>query len=311
MEHAQDGQWRAVWNRPLLNNVAPVHAIVSPAGRGVTFDNWHAMGYGNNVVVIYDHAGQPVRAMALADFLPEPWVNALPRSVSSVWWGDGHHFSADGTQLILRVVAPSLRTDAGEDHEAAHIELAFDLATGQAIPPEGEAWVQALAAAEAVNARIQAEQAALKAAFVAPLLAPHSDVEEDWYAYLTEAFFRLDPDWEDSWPATQVLRLPQSDDYQASVESLKNTLHDEPDRDSVLMMASPSQDNLVQVLSRLTRSLPRGWLEHVRVYVVVDDARTAAVTEALANTGATYVQINPDKAIVQRKARLDRRNEGE
>ena len=37
--------WANVWDRALVNDVAPVEVLVSSEGRIATFDNWHAMGY--------------------------------------------------------------------------------------------------------------------------------------------------------------------------------------------------------------------------------------------------------------------------
>jgi hypothetical protein len=306
MEHLDQGQWRGIWNEPLLNEVSPVEAIVSSAGQAVTFDNWHSMGHGKDVVVIYDGHGKPVRAMGLEDFLPEEYIHAIPRSVSSIGWGDDHYFSADGKQLVLRVVAPSVETSREVDgSNTRHVEMSFDLTTGQAIPPDEKAWSDALADAMLVNAADRAAEAKSAAEFVAPLLAPHSNADRDWHAYLVEAFFRVDADWENGYPATKVLRLPQQKDYQASVGFLKDALHDELNKRGAIMIASPSQDNLVLVLSEVTVTVPRGWLKKARVYVAVDDAHTTAVAKALVPTGAKYIQLDPNKPIPQRKARLE------
>ena len=49
----QDGRWNLLWERPLLNEAAPVPALVSNDGAYVvTFDNWGSVGVGSNVVVI-------------------------------------------------------------------------------------------------------------------------------------------------------------------------------------------------------------------------------------------------------------------
>jgi hypothetical protein len=72
-----------------------------------------------------------------------------------------------------------------------------------------------------------------------------------------------------------AIRLPEHKDYQASVGFLDDALHDEISRDGVLMIASPSQDNLVRVLSGIVMTVPRGWLKNARVYVAVGDAHTA------------------------------------
>lgn len=306
MEHLEHGHWHAVWNEPLLNEVSPVTAIVSPSGSAVTFDNWFSVGYGKDAVVIYDGRGKPVRAMGLDDFLPKAYIEALPHSVSSIRWGDDHHFSADGKRLILRVVVPNENpAKAWTDPNAARVELAFDLANGQELAPDEPAWSGAIEQAKRVDAALRAEEAKQEAVFIAPLVAPRSDVDVDWHHYLAEAFFRIDPDWKDGYPATQVLRLPQRKDYPVSVDFLTDALHGDLYRHGVTMIASPSQDNLVRVLARIAATVPHGWLKDVRIYVAVDDAHTAAVAKALAPTGATYIQLNPDVAIPQRKARLD------
>lgn len=304
LQHREHGHWRAVWNAPLLNDVGPVSAIVSSAGRVVTFDNWGSMGYGKDVVVIYDDHGKPLRAMGLDDFLPKEYIEALPASVSSIWWGGKHHFSVDGRQLLLSVVVPASNQGIADDSDE-HVELPFDMTSGKTLAPDPQAWAHALHEARKVAAELRAAQAAADAAFVAPLLGPKTDLDRDWHHYLVEAFFRLDPDWKDDFPATKVLRLPQRKDYEASVGFLRRALRDGMNQDGALMLGSPSQDNLVRVLSEEVATVPHGWLKHARVYVVVDDAHTAAVARILAPTGATYIQLDPGKPIPQRKERLD------
>jgi hypothetical protein len=132
LEHRDKGGWKVVWNKPLLNEVSPVSALVSTEGQAVTFDNWHSMGYGRDVVVIYDASGNSVRALSLDDLLPKEYIEALPHTVSYIWWGSDHRIADDSKQLILRVVAPSDDKNAGsgESHSTKYIELALDLPTG-------------------------------------------------------------------------------------------------------------------------------------------------------------------------------------
>jgi hypothetical protein len=50
----EKGEFEKVWESRLSNDVAPVGALVSNSGEYVvTFDNWHSVGHGNDVVVIY------------------------------------------------------------------------------------------------------------------------------------------------------------------------------------------------------------------------------------------------------------------
>ena len=79
------GEWQTVWKRTLPNDVAPVSVLLSRTGRYVaSFDNWHSMGHGDNVVVIYGPDGNVIRSLRLDDFLPKSYIAALPRSVSSL-----------------------------------------------------------------------------------------------------------------------------------------------------------------------------------------------------------------------------------
>ena len=101
MEHQVQRHWRVVWKKPLLNEVAPVGVLVSEHGQAITLDDWHGMGYGKNAVVFYDANGKVVRALSLADFLPEEYIDALPHSVSSIQWRGKPAISNDGSQLDL------------------------------------------------------------------------------------------------------------------------------------------------------------------------------------------------------------------
>lgn len=47
--------YAAKWTALLSNRVAPVSALISDSGRYVvTFDNWHEVGYGDDVVAVFD-----------------------------------------------------------------------------------------------------------------------------------------------------------------------------------------------------------------------------------------------------------------
>lgn len=128
--------FHTVWQGPLVNDVAPVNALVSATGQVVTFDNWHSAGFGEDAVVIYDVRGKVVRAMGLGDFLPSVYVEALPRSVSSIHWSGGHDLSGDGRELVLRVVIPR---DGAQLDKSRHVEVRFDLAPGTQVPLSGPA----------------------------------------------------------------------------------------------------------------------------------------------------------------------------
>lgn len=81
-----------MWDRKLLNDNCPVHAIVSNDGSSVvTFDNWYSVGYGVNVMVIYNEIGDAKKTYKLEEITPYP-LNDYPRTISSVLWRYGARF---------------------------------------------------------------------------------------------------------------------------------------------------------------------------------------------------------------------------
>ena len=94
-----------LWERKLVNDVAPVNALVSADGRFViTFDNWFRAGYGSDVMVIYGQSGQVIREFSLGDIVGYQRVSKFPRSISSREWSGDHEFESEEI-LSLRVLA--------------------------------------------------------------------------------------------------------------------------------------------------------------------------------------------------------------
>ena len=104
-KQVKKGQYELVWEADLSNRVAPVSALVSADGKHVvTFDNWHSLGHGDNVVVIYDQAGKLIKKLAISDFVDAALERRLPRSVSSLWWwGGSHELDEKAGALLLKV----------------------------------------------------------------------------------------------------------------------------------------------------------------------------------------------------------------
>jgi len=74
----------------LDNPFSPVDVLVDTSGRMVTLDNWHSMGYGKNVVVIYDEKGNLGRKYSLEEILSPEELNNVKLSVSSRNWRKGN-----------------------------------------------------------------------------------------------------------------------------------------------------------------------------------------------------------------------------
>lgn len=301
VERLIDGRWQPLWEGKIANEVAPVSAIVRDDGQYVvTFDDWHMMGYGPNVVAIYGVGGVLVRALALSDLVPGDYLRAMPRSVSSVQWRGEPRFSPDGARVIIPVTIPS--ADFTMDH--ARVELAVTLADGAVAPVDANAWAAALAAGRVALAAQVAAEAAAKAAFLAPLTRPQVNEEREWHDYLNEAVARLRGD--DASASTTVLRAPDAADYAASEGWVQEALGTERYSDEVAI-ASISEPNLVTVLERAAATLPRRSLSKVTVFIALSDPYWPGAVAAMQGTGAKLVQLDPDTPIPQRRERIARR----
>lgn len=135
-----DGGYAKKAEFPLLNEVSPVTALVSNSGNYVvTFDNWHTVGYGDDVVVIYHSDGTLVKKFGLEDLLTEGDIETLPHSVSSIWWGGEHYIDDATSTLILKVVANG-KNYGNED--AKYHELKIELATGRPLESKRDLFPQ-------------------------------------------------------------------------------------------------------------------------------------------------------------------------
>lgn len=300
MEHCVSGSCRRVWRRALLNDVAPVSAVVTNGGRVITFDNWHSTGFGANAVVIYNMQGAPLRRMSLPEFLPRDYVIALPRSVSSLQWRGKPRALADGRRVAVPVVVPS---PSGEYSDLRHVDVVFDLTSGVVSLPPDNVWLPALAQASAALARQRAERTAWEQRFLQPARAPVDGNEQGWHEYLEDAFSRLDRDPRDRSPTVKVLRIPTAPDYDASARAMRDALRGAR-VDGTLMLGSPSQAGLLDFLGREARSMHAGTLTGLRIYLALDDRRFAQAKAVLEPRGAKVIQLDPAKSIPQRPERL-------
>jgi hypothetical protein len=151
-----DGRWERLWAGTLVNDVAPVDALVSDdMDYVVTFDNWHSIGYGDDAIAIYDIANGGIRTFSVEKLLGAGYFAALPHSVSSVdWRGDAR---IQGGQLVIDILVPSESTNRDSRR---HVALAIDLASGRISERSPAAWRDAKASAERVNATRRAADGA-------------------------------------------------------------------------------------------------------------------------------------------------------
>lgn len=134
------GGYSRKWEIALVNEVSPVNVIISDDGAYVvTFDNWHSVGYGDDVVVIYNAQGALIKKFGLEDLLTEGDIETLPHSVSSIWWGGGHSIDRRAGHLVLKVVSNGKRSweDAAKFHD-----LKIELTTGRPLEPKRDLFPQ-------------------------------------------------------------------------------------------------------------------------------------------------------------------------
>ena len=123
---------------PLVNEVSPVDLAISDRGDYiVTLDNWHSMGYGDSVVVIYRSDGRVVRKFALHELVAESDIRHFMHSASSIHWRDAYRIDSAAGQLVLLI---SSDDDEVPSQWARTQELRIDLATGNALDAVRRLW---------------------------------------------------------------------------------------------------------------------------------------------------------------------------
>jgi hypothetical protein len=207
--------------------------------------------------------------------------------------------------VVIPVVVPSAQGQDGGEEDKTSIDIRFRLSDGTLVPPAGKAWDGALASAMQAEARRKQLEEEAKERFISPLSAPRDGDIRAWYGYLLEAFYRIDPDWEEDYPATKVVPLKDAPDFALLSRYLGEALEDDANTDGVIMLASPSQDVLVQVLRVRAKQVSPGYLVHARIYVAADSSHMPEIRAALERTGAKVIQLDITNPIPQRKERLE------
>ncbi|WP_457353428.1 hypothetical protein [Roseateles sp. P5_D6] len=87
----------------LVNPISPVFAAIADSGELITLDNWHNMGIGPSVIVVYSPDGKVVRSLGLEDLYSPAELQKFRLSSSSVWWrcGSEPRLDARGPTLEL------------------------------------------------------------------------------------------------------------------------------------------------------------------------------------------------------------------
>jgi hypothetical protein len=311
---AADGKWKVAWQHALVNDVSPTSALVADQGKyTVTFDNWHSVGFGDDVVVIYDAAGKRVRSMALTDFLPQDYVQALPRSVSSLHWGYQHRLADNDETLLLRVVVPDGESRGHREEEPTFLDIRVRLADGAVTPPSGPAWQQALASVARVRAMQEEEVRAFRARRAAPLSAPDGDDQDAWREYLAELMVRSTSDLHD-FPRLYLLPAERDPDYSKRRAMISGVIASSFDRQFArrghAYFSSPASARLAELLAEELGKLPPAALRGYEITFVGEAGLDAKVQAAALRAGAKYSFVDMRKPIPG-KSLPDRGADGE
>lgn len=303
------GNWQVVWRKPLDNEVAPVRIVIADGGRGfVTFDNWHAVGRGDNVVVLYDADGDLIRKFSLSDLFPDWFIAGMPHSISSINWRDDPFFSSDGKNVVIPIVQPS--ADNAPMNDRATVGLAIRLLDGEPIGLSTDRWQDALRRAAATVELICQRELSAMQRWNAPVSAPATTEDRDWHYYLRETQFRS------KWPRivetdTTVLRLSDHPGFQDSVEWLEEALTEKAYFPSEYRaIASPDPTRLATEIERVSKHLKPNQLDDVVLVIVAEGQDAVRIKRALRGTGAKLELIDPDRTFPQVERRLQKRNPG-
>ena len=112
---------KKLYQRKLINQLAPVKVLLSDGGQLVTLDDWDNAGY-KHALVIYDRKGKVVVDCALEHLLLPDELARVDTSISSRWWRLEEKADTD-VWLDGAAVLVKLKTTEGA-------VLRFDLATG-------------------------------------------------------------------------------------------------------------------------------------------------------------------------------------
>lgn len=296
VEHQDaNGQWQLLWQGPLVNEVAPVDALLSNDGRYlVTLDNWHAMGFGDNAIVIYDGKGQRLHQLSLRQVLPREYVMALPRSVSSLQWRGNAALSRDGEVLEIPLALPV--DDEEEDDDEAHfVPLKIRLADAKVTLPSGRAWHKAMRMARAEVAAQRADYEQFLRSHSAPLPTPATSSIAAWKTYATEVMVRMGARGE-----VKILAAPEAADRLDSRQAIDDLITQMGDPNAYVSrirnwaLASPDPHGLEEVATRALREVPPASARHMRVIFIglpEQQARMTALFEA-AGAGFHFIDMS-------------------
>lgn len=306
-ERKEGVEWVSVWSRGLVNEVAPVDAIVGDDGqRVITFDNWHSTGYGDDVVVIYGEKGALVRSLRLDQIVPPYFIDALPTSVSSIHWRSGEPRFVYGA-LEIGVAEPS--EDFGED-KSFPVRIAMEDGAVEPMAAEMLARLSPLVCAlhtgqvKSFNEYLANERA--------DLVYPGSTDKNAWQRYIHNAIARLQEvsadsaDGFPSWMHDEPNILLNDGEYMEKDfrDGFRHALTIASSEEPRRWFAARDQTKMVREVERIARKTKAGQLAGVELRFFADEQHWPKIRSALAASGARLMQVDLAAPIPQRQDAL-------
>lgn len=286
------GDWELVWQAPLTNDVAPVSVVLSVDGRRlVTFDNWHSVGLGDDMVVIYGGSGELIRKYSLEQLLPEPYPRHLPRSVSSRRWSSEKTLLPDGQTLEIQLLPPGYTF--GTDNAGPSLHLRLE--DGSVSRPGHWGWLRAVVDANALEWRRLEAWKRLRERRSQPLSAPDTTDARDWRAYADELLSRARR------PGERIGAMVLGRSGEAPARDNGHEIWNAIARADVanryesggFLLASPHPERLADVVTRALAAKAPGSLSGVRILFVGSPDPAGRLAQAAAHAGVDLAFIDP------------------
>jgi hypothetical protein len=302
-----EDEWKVVWRRPLVNDIAPIIAVVADSGHVVTFDNWYSTGHGENVVVAYDPDGKIVRSMELTDLVPEIYKDTLSHSVSSIIWRQDQGIEQGGQMAFVDIFAPG---QGWTDKDAKPLRFRISLADGVVFPPPNEEWQAALAKARAITLERVRDRLEYNRIMRAPIAAPRDCDPARWDFYLSEVLERREPEGSEYSYVSEYVLLPDAEkDARRRFVNFKGRATDTRSSNNQVAVASPCASEMLEraardIATRAADKVQARPFAKLTLYVAASRSEFEYVEALLAPTGARLVWLDPDRAVPQRADRM-------
>jgi hypothetical protein len=300
LEKLVGNEWQLVWTSRLDNEVAPVEVMISDDGSNViTFDNWASVGFGDNVVVIYGREGKLVRKFSLEDLMPPYVVQALPHSVSSIWWR-GEGTAVNGNMLAIPIAGPgevSKRTTAF----VRQVEL-----TNGALEPLPAETSSAFAPlycethigiVRDYNAYLEFERQ--------DLVYPAADDRDGWTRFQYQLIQRTKPKMQSNDLDTEfdgAFEMPVAGDYmfKESRRMYQDALTGDAKDTPLRWLSGLDLDSMTLEIERTAKRVKPNQLVGVELRFITDSAHWPRIQSAMSKSAATLVFVDRNNPVPQR-----------